>query len=153
MIKVNAERPDDLSWGSPFDANVLGNKISTIFNFDIPQWWAGKTCSLIFLFPTKDQLQTSNFNWEPTWGVAAFSELAKPATEATTYNNKGPAVHNFGEFNLSPGHSYVISTHKCPAGKRVGMEMAGHSRNGYQFNLSYFQDYNPAPIGLYLRAC
>lgn len=153
MVKVNAERPSDLSYGNPYTADVVGDKISTIFNFDIPQWWAGKTCSIVFLFPTQDQLQTSSYTFEPTWGTASFKELVNPATPGTTYHNMGPVAHEFGEFNISPGNSYVISSHPCPAGQRVGVEMSGCSKNGYPFNLSYFQDYNPAPIGLYIRAC
>jgi len=153
LVKVDAEHPNAVIRGNPNEAEVVDGKVSTIFNFDIPEWWKGKTCSLVFLFPAEDQLRSNWCKFEPTWGVADFSVLSKPADAATTFNNKGAVWEDFGEFNLVPGNSYVIKTHECPAGKTVGVEMSGRSKDGYGFDLSFFQDYNPAAIGLYVRAC
>jgi hypothetical protein len=154
MIKVNAHEPNAQSYGNPYFADISTEKgLSTIFDFDIPAWWAGKTCSLIFLFPTQDQLPTSSYTFKETWGTAKFTELEVPATQNTTFNSVGAVAKEFGEFNIAPGNGYVLGTHACPAGERVGIEMSGVEKNGYGFDLSYFQDYNLPPIGLYVRAC
>lgn len=152
-MRVDASRPREVCAGRPGEAQVTAGKVSTVFNFDIPAWWAGKTCSLVFLFPPADALRDAWFAFEPTWGVADFSVLARPADAATTFDNMPPVWEDFGEFSLFPGNAYVIKTHECPAGKSVGIEMSGRSKDGYGFDLSFFQNYSPVPIGLYIRAC
>jgi hypothetical protein len=43
----------------------------------------------------------------------------------------------------------MITSGDCAAGQTVSYEICG---NG-DFSLDHFQDYNPSPIGLYVRQC
>jgi len=153
LVKVDATRPHSVVGGAPYEARVHAGQVSTIFNFDIPAWWKGRACSLVFLFPAADQLREGWFAFENTWGVADFSALVGPADAGATFDSKPAVWEDLGEVNLFPGNAYVIKTHECPAGKSVGIEMSGRAKDGYGFDLSFFQDYSPAPIGLYVRAC
>jgi hypothetical protein len=114
--------------------------VSTIFNFDIPQSDAGKTCSLVFLFPKKEDLETSSYSFSGD-GKVQFGAVTSPATQQTTYNTAPAIGQNYGEFTISPGNSYVISTTECPAGQTVGFEMS----NAGSTELDFFEDYNPSP--------
>src|SRR5439155_10859759 len=57
----------NLDWTKPSTApgtsynGMVSPTVSSVFNFDIPQADSGKTCSLIFLFPTQSQLTTSSY--------------------------------------------------------------------------------------------
>lgn len=114
--------------------------MSTLLNFDIPPADSGKTCSLVFLFPERDQLETSYFNLFGS-GQIDFSMLDKPALPSTTYDNAPDVKEDYGVTTVDPGNSYTIATFDCPAGQAVGFEM--ESRAGT--DLSFFEDYNPAP--------
>jgi hypothetical protein len=122
--------------------------ISSIFNFDIPASDVGKTCSLVFLFPSQAQLTTSSFTFSGNGGID-FSLLKGVAT-ATTSSSNAPAVeYDFGVTKVAPGNSYSIETFPCPAGTAVSFELKASGDT----NLRYFQDYNPSPLGLYIRKC
>ncbi len=47
---------------------------------------------------------------------------------------------------MTPGLSAVVTGFACPAGHAVSYEISSGSGS----SLSYFQDYNPSPIGLYI---
>ncbi|KZZ98538.1 GPI anchored cell wall protein [Moelleriella libera RCEF 2490] len=122
--------------------------ISSVFNFDIPPADNGKTCSLIFLFPLQSQLETSSFTFSGD-GRIRFWKLDGPATEGTSWYNRPRRAIRYGTTTVSPGHSYTITSFPCPGGQRISFELC----NGGNTNLRYFQDLNPAPIGLYIRKC
>lgn len=105
---------------------------SSTFTFPIPSSWSDKTCSLVFTWPTKDKLQTSDY-WVSGEGSLVFSKDGQPLGEVK------PAV---------PG-KYVLWSGKCDAGMEV--KYKGESKGGV--DLRYFQDYNPEPIGLWVVAC
>ncbi|KAJ5174387.1 uncharacterized protein N7482_000264, partial [Penicillium canariense] len=115
--------------------------VSSIFNFDIPQADSGKTCSLVFLFPQKADLQTSSFTFSGD-GKIDFAKLSQPASSSTTFNNAPSVSADLGTITVSPGNSFVVSTFSCPAGQTVAFEM----KNAGSTNLEFFEDFNPAPI-------
>jgi hypothetical protein len=54
-----------------------------------------------------------------------------------------------GSFAVAPGNSYTVASGACAAGQRVSYELCATG----DYALNYFQDYNPSPIGLYIREC
>ncbi|KAL3473580.1 ubiquitin 3 binding protein But2 C-terminal domain-containing protein [Aspergillus californicus] len=146
IIPVDSSSPNTAA-GTQFNGSV-SDTVSTIFNFDIPQSDAGKTCSLVFLFPKQEDLETSAFTFSGD-GKVQFGALESPASESTTYNNAPAVSQDYGEFTISPGNSYSVSSFECPAGQAVGFEMTSSGST----NLEFFEDYNPSPLGLYITVC
>ncbi|KAF5856398.1 hypothetical protein ETB97_007448 [Aspergillus alliaceus] len=146
IIPVDSSSPDDAA-GTSFNGTI-SSTISTIFNFDIPSSDAGKTCSLVFLFPKKENLETSSYSFGGD-GQVDFVSLESAASESTTYNNAPGVKEDYGDITISPGNSYLISTFECPAGQAVSYEM----KNSGSTELNFFEDYNPSPLGLYITVC
>merc|ERR1711939_689002 len=76
IVPVSSENKDK-AYGTSYNGTISPS-VSSIFNFDLPYSYEGQTCSLVFLFPEQDQLETSAFT---------VNELSSPATEQTTYNS------------------------------------------------------------------
>ncbi|KAL4784826.1 ubiquitin 3 binding protein But2 C-terminal domain-containing protein [Aspergillus varians] len=146
IIPVDSSSPD-YAPGTSYNGSVTST-ISTIFNFDIPASDAGKTCSLVFLFPKQEDLETSAFSFSGD-GKVQFGALESPAQQDTSYNTAPAVAHDYGVFTVAPGNAYVISTVECPAGQSVGFEMT----NSGSTNLDFFEDWNPSPIGLFITVC
>ena len=147
IVSVDKSAPDTAQ-GNGYDAHFTP-KISSIFNFDIPPSYKGLTCSLIFFLPTREWLQTSNYTLSGSGGVNV-AQLQNPATAETAYNSVSAVTAEIGSVpEIQPGSSYQIASSECAAGTRVGYEVDATG----DLDLEYFQDYNPAPIGLYLIAC
>ncbi|KAJ5273166.1 hypothetical protein N7478_008291 [Penicillium angulare] len=138
IIPIDSSSPGTAS-GTSFNGKVTST-ISSIFNFDIPQSDSGKTCSLVFLFPEKADLETSSYTFSGD-GKVDVSELSGPASSSTTFNNAPSVSKDLGDITLSPGNSYVVSTFSCPAGKAIAFEM----KDAGSTSLDFFQDYNPSP--------
>ncbi|KAG8631446.1 hypothetical protein KVT40_000586 [Elsinoe batatas] len=102
-----------------------------------PLPWASKTCSLIFTWPTKDKLQTSDY-WVSGSGALSFAKA----------DGEGAGVE-LGRVQPAVEGRYVIWSGMCEAGKEV--RFRGSSVGGV--DLRWFQDYNPEPIGLWVVAC
>ncbi|KAI5203158.1 glycoside hydrolase [Aureobasidium subglaciale] len=147
IVPVDSTNPDK-AYGTQYNGTV-SPKISTIFNFDIPASYAGKTCSTVFLFPQLDQLETSSYSFNNQGGFT-ISVLNGVATESTTYANAPAVAKQIGSVAaLQRGSSHTLSQDACPGGQRVSFEVT--STGG--LDLEFFQDYNPSPLGLYVRAC
>ena len=146
IVPIDSSMPDAAEGTSYF--GTVSDTISSIFNFDIPPSDAGKTCSLIFLFPKQSDLETSSYTFSGD-GKIDVSKLKSPATAQTTYNNAPDVAQDLGTITIAPGNSYQVATFDCPAGQRVGYEISSAGST----DLHYFQDYNPAPIGLYITTC
>ncbi|KIE03889.1 GPI anchored cell wall protein, partial [Metarhizium majus ARSEF 297] len=146
IVSVDKSNPDKAA-GTSFFGEVTSS-ISSIFNFDIPAADAGKTCTLVFLFPRQDELTTSSFTFSGD-GKIDFSLLNSPATQGTTWNNQPGKKTDYGITTVAPGNSYTIASFPCPAGQAIGFEMSDCGNT----NFRYFQDYNPSPIGLYITKC
>ena len=147
IVPVDSSNPNK-AYGTQYNATI-SSKVSTIFNFDIPASYAGKTCSTVFLFPQLDQLETSSYSLNDKGGFT-IAVLNGVANESTTYSNAPAVAKQIGAVeSLKRGSSYTLSQDACPAGSRVSFEIT--STGGA--DLEYFQDYNPSPLGLYVRAC
>ncbi|CAD0087873.1 unnamed protein product [Aureobasidium vineae] len=146
IVPVDSKQPDK-AFGTQYNGTVAGS-VSSLFNFDIPSSDAGKTCSLVFLFPKQADLETSSFDFSGAGGID-FAMLKGPASSSTTYNNKPGVATDYGVTKVAPGNSYTIATFACPANSAIGFSLS--TSDGTM--LSYFQDYNPSPIGLYITVC
>lgn len=148
IVKVNSRKPD-MAYGTSYDAKMHG-AISTIYNFDIPQSYAGKTCNLIFLLPPKNKLVTSSYTYGGSGGID-FYRLQGPATQGTTYNNRPAVAQDYGTSDVHPNSKVSVAQFPCPAGQRIGFWGKSHGAQGSY--LAYFQDFNPPAIGAYITTC
>ncbi|OCK79853.1 hypothetical protein K432DRAFT_298929 [Lepidopterella palustris CBS 459.81] len=146
IVPVDSSQPSK-AFGTSYFGEISSTVCST-FNFDIPQSYSGATCSLVFLFPEQSQLVTSSFTLSGSGGID-FSKLSGPVSQSTSWSNCPAKESDYGTVNAQPGNSYVVWSGACPAGQTVAYELCGTG----SFSLNYFQDYNPSPIGLYMREC
>ncbi|KAJ5264853.1 hypothetical protein N7505_007646 [Penicillium chrysogenum] len=146
IIPVDSSSPDAAA-GTSFNGTV-SYTISSVFNFDIPSSDSDKTCSLVFLFPELQELETSSYSFIGD-GKIDFAKLSSAVSESTTFNNLPSVSQDLGDITVSPGNSYVVSTFSCPAGETVAYEM----KNSGSTDLNFFEDYNPSPLGLYITTC
>ncbi|KAL8917426.1 MAG: hypothetical protein Q9172_005865 [Xanthocarpia lactea] len=147
IVPVDKNQPD-VALGTSYNGRV-SSTVSSLYNFDLPSSLAGKFCSLVFLFPTRDQLRTSNYTLSGAGGLS-FERLDSPADSATTFNNQPEINGTVGAItDLQPGNSYVIGSGGCFAGFRVGYKVSAIG----SLDLDYFQNFDPSPIGLYIVSC
>ena len=146
IVPVDSSKPDNAP-GTSYNGTISSSK-TTLYNFDIPQSYESKTCSLVFLFPKQEDLETSAFTFSGD-GKIDFAKLQSPVQESTSYSNMPSVEKDYGVTTVSPGNSYTISTFSCPAGQTVAYEM----KNAGSTYLDFFEDYNPSPLGLYITTC
>jgi len=79
-----------------------------------------------------------------------ISQLKDAATQSTSYANAPAVSKELGEWTLTPGSALHIATGPCSeiAGKVATYKMSGTE----SYKLDFFQDYNPCPLGLYIKA-
>ncbi|OQE37977.1 hypothetical protein PENCOP_c009G00674 [Penicillium coprophilum] len=146
IIPVDSSSPETAA-GTSYNGTV-SSTVSSVFNFDIPSSDSGKTCSLVFLFPELQDLETSSYSFSGD-GKIDFSKLSSAVDESTTFKNLPSVSQDLGDITVSPGNSYVVSTFSCPAGEKVTYKM----ENSGSTDLNFFEDYNPSPLGLYITTC
>lgn len=145
IVPVNSESPGTAA-GTSYNGQV-SSSVSSIFNFDIPASYAGKTCNVIFSLPTADQLTTTSFTSTPAnGGTLDVSSLKSQASQGTTFANKPAVASDLGQINVTPGHAYTVASGPCAAGTTLSYEVS--SVHGYA--LEWFQDYNACALGLYI---
>jgi hypothetical protein len=127
---------------------MANGDVCTLFNFDIPQSYSGHGCSLIFLFPEQKDLETSSYTSSGSGGLE-FSKCETTASQNTSWSNKGTCTAVKTVEHVAPGNSYTVVSESCPAGQTVTFQMCATG----SLSLEYFQDYNPSPIGAYVREC
>ncbi|KAJ8064805.1 hypothetical protein OCU04_007115 [Sclerotinia nivalis] len=147
IVPVSSASPDTAYGTSYF--GVVNSTVSSLFNFDIPSSYASKTCSLVFLFPTQDMLETSSYTFSGS-GAIDFKQLSTTVTLNSTYNSIGSTETDLGSKTYTPGSWTVVDTFECPAGEAISYEMSTGDSNT---NLWWFEDYNPSPIGLFITTC
>jgi len=108
---------------------------------------AGKSCSTIFMLPLKSELETSDYTISGS-GMCTISKLDGPATQQSTWKDKPKAEAQVASVEMTPGHSWTVDSGICEEGP-LSYEVCG----GGDFELTWFQDYNPSPIGLFVRSC
>lgn len=147
IVPVDKNAPTKAG-GTSYNGTV-SSTVSSIFNFDILESEAGKTCTLVFLLPKQSDLKSSAFTLSGAGGIDA-TILKGIATEQTSYNTVPAAEKDFGTIaNVTPGNEYVVASNACPAGQTISIELKATG----SLALDYFQDYNPSPIGLYVTVC
>lgn len=146
IIPVDSQQSSK-AFGTSYNGKINSHTCS-IFNFDIPTSYSGKTCSVVFLFPKQKDLETSSFTVSGS-GTVDFTRLKGPASQQTTYANQPGTESHLASMSIAPGNSYAIASRACAAGQTVSYEICSQG----DFALDYFQDYNPSPIGLYVRSC
>jgi hypothetical protein len=146
IVPVDSNSPNNAA-GTSYNGKVNKSTCS-IFNFDIPTSYSGKQCTVVFLFPEQKDLETSSYTVSGT-GQCSFSKLSKPADQQTSYANQPSKESELAKMSVAPGNEYVVASGECAAGQTVSYEMCSEG----DFALEYFQDYNPSPIGLYVRQC
>lgn len=144
IVPVDKSKPD-MAHGTSYFGEI-STQMSSIFNFDIPPADKGKKCSLVFLLPRKETLETSDFTLSGS-GQLSFTWLKEVANKGTTYNNQPGKSKDLGSYTVSPGNKYEIAMFDCPAGQTIAFEMTSAGDTALRF----FQDYNPCPIGLYIK--
>ncbi|PPJ60617.1 hypothetical protein CBER1_03621 [Cercospora berteroae] len=149
LIIPVSSKESSKAFGTQYNATISSSK-STIFSFDIPANYSEKTCSVVFLFPKQEDLETSAFTFNGQ-GSINFSELSTGVTEQTSKDTAPSKKQDLGKVeNVQPGQEgHVISTGKCEAGKTIAVQ--AEAANGLE--LEFFQDWNPSPIGIYFTAC
>lgn len=144
VIKDQADSPQGTSYNG-----TISPTTSSIFNFDFPAALKGQTCSLVFLLPTQTQLTTSAYTLNGSGGLKV-ERLQEPATEQTTYSHQPDAEADIGgPDKIEPGSEYIINSGPCYYSDRKSYKVSSTGT----LDLDYFQDYNPAPIGLYVTVC
>jgi hypothetical protein len=146
IVPVDSQMPDT-AYGTSYNGKV-DSHICSIFNFDIPSSYSGKTCTVVFLFPEQKDLETSSYTVSGS-GQCTVSQLKSPASQQTTWSNQPAKDSDLWSGSFEPGNSYTISSGDCAAGQTVSYEICSSG----DYSLEYFQDYNPSPIGLYVREC
>jgi glucan endo-1,3-beta-D-glucosidase len=146
IVPVDSSSPNK-AYGTQYNA-TLSSTESTIFNFDIPSSYEGMTCSLLFLFPEKADLETTDFTFNGKGGITV-EQLDTVATESTTYASAGSGNTVGSETAVTPGNSYTIMSTSCPAGTAVSYEFS--ATGGLE--LEWFNDWNPSPLGVFVRVC
>ena len=138
IIPVDSSSPDTAP-GTSYNGTI-SSSLTTLYKFDVPQSYADKTCSLVFLFPKQEDLETSAFTFNGD-GKIDFASLESPVSEETSYSTMPGVKEDYGVTTVSPDNHYVISTFQCPAGEAVSYEM----KNAGSTYLDFFEDYNPSP--------
>lgn len=145
-MPVNSQAPDQ-SYGTSYNAYANGQN-STVFNFDIPQSDEGKTCSLVFLFPKKEDLETTDYTFNGQ-GSLSFAQLSSAADQQTTYNSCPSTQQQLGSVTPQAGNSYVVQSGPCAAGTTETVQMTASGG----LELEFFEDWNPSPLGLFITTC
>jgi hypothetical protein len=146
IVPVDSEHPDK-SYGTSYNGKV-DSHTCTIFNFDIPASMAGKKCSTMFMLPKKEDLETSDYTMSGH-GKCTVSKLKGNANEQTTYHNMPAKSGDVASMEMSPGNTYPVESGDCEAGQTVSYMICSSG----DLSMDFFQDYNPSPIGMYVRQC
>ncbi|KAI0973671.1 ubiquitin 3 binding protein But2 C-terminal domain-containing protein [Xylaria arbuscula] len=148
IIPVDSSSPSSAP-GTSYYGQVT-DTLSSVFNFDIPQSYAGKTCTAVFYLPSQSQLETSSVSLSGS-GSVEFSRLSSSVSAGTSYANLAGTAQSYGQQTLALGKAYTLSSFACPAGQSIAFKISA-AQGDSSTNLRYFQDYNPCPIGLYITA-
>jgi hypothetical protein len=148
IIPISASNPTT-PYANTLVPYITAGDFSNIFNFDIPQERIGQMCTFEFLFPAHTQLNTSFFQLAgPGTFIFSLSPLGMGAVEGnTTFDNQPLPAYSHGyprTISMEPGNAYTLGATICVPG-RISVTMASPGSN-----LTWFQDYNPCAIGLYI---
>ncbi|KAK5630242.1 hypothetical protein RRF57_005957 [Xylaria bambusicola] len=121
IIPVDSSSPDSAPGTSYF--GEVSPTISSAYNFDIPQSYAGKTCTVVFYFPQQSQLETSSYTFSGS-GDVECAKLSGPVKADTSYANLPAVAQSYGTQTVAPGNAYTITNFECPAGEAVALKLS-----------------------------
>ncbi|KAI1487414.1 ubiquitin 3 binding protein But2 C-terminal domain-containing protein [Biscogniauxia mediterranea] len=157
IIPIDSSQPDTCLGPTPFVE--VSATVSTVFRFDIPASYGGRTCTAVFLWPEREQVSSSSYNFT---GVSAigFARLEggeEVSAEATTFNSlpEGLAQTSDLYYAMAPrNNAYALASFECPAGAAVAFVMSSleAAAAAGETSFRYRQDPNPCPLGLYITA-
>ncbi|KAL9050148.1 MAG: hypothetical protein Q9162_006819 [Coniocarpon cinnabarinum] len=125
IVPVDKNQPNT-ALGTSYNG-TFSSTVSSLFNFDVPPADADKTCTLVFLMPDQEDLQTSSYELSGSGGIDVQG-LVSPATQGTTYANAPAVSGDVGSVpSLAPGNSYTISSSPCASGQTIGWRGGGTS--------------------------
>lgn len=142
---------------------TIADKSMAVFNFDIPSSYANMTCDLVWALPNQDQLVYSSYDEHPIPSPTAESGANVPPNDITAFlleepaglsmtPDTFPAIVGGGPLAVFAAHGLTtIMSGPCAAGETVGYAM-WVAYPGYNYSLTYFQNYAPCAIGLYITA-
>ena len=105
---------------------------NTSITFDIPASDAGKNCDTYFALPAKADLETSDYTLSLADGVKVGVEMT--------------GVGKVADFIPAVNQKFGIYSSKCPAGQQIKYNMFAEGG----LSLSWFNDYNPCPLGMFV---
>lgn len=157
QLLVPIDRANPAKAYMPSTYGQVSANVSTVFNFDIPWSWAGKSCKVFFSLPTLDQLGDGlvYFRLGGT-GAMKFARVAPPASPDTTFQDvfgptPGASRVEFAEATLVPGTVYVFDSFACLAGHTISYLMT--EPEGQDTSLVYTQQTPPPHLGFFIAAC
>ncbi|CCG80654.1 Putative uncharacterized protein [Taphrina deformans PYCC 5710] len=147
ITPVSSKYPNTV-YGPQYFPSIGGGN-STIFTFD---YQTAGTCTLEFKFPTMAQIValkgTTSYTISSSAIAVTLYQLASVASPNADYANK-PARGAAYSATLVPGQNSTITSFSCPVGTSVSYELVATDAN----SLSWFEDYNPPPLGLLALMC
>lgn len=157
LIVPTSPKNPDTSYGSSHIV-YISSDATTLFNFDIPPSYAGRTCALMFLFPFYDELDPaagefyySGLEQEVlSRGGFDFAQLSSTIGVAETYKSTAAVSVEYGMIPVLPGTKNLITKFPCPAGKAVIFKVGSVKGAELDF-MQYFG--KTAAIGLYIVPC
>lgn len=150
IVPINSSAPS-AAYGTQYNG-TLSSTTCTTYNFDIPtNYSSSATCTLEFLFPHQEDLETSAFEFSAGSddGSVEFSRLSAPVDQTTAWDSVPDVQSVYGSWAVRPGNGYVLASGACTPGQTFAVKAC--SEGGLELN--YFQDWNPSPIGLFVRRC
>ncbi|KAK8016578.1 hypothetical protein PG993_014767 [Apiospora rasikravindrae] len=148
ITQISATQPDR-AFGPSLHGKFTPNDVSSLFSFDIPADRANANCSLVFLFPRKEQLKTSSYvyNGPGTFVFTGYDPGYCP-DGSTTFNKQPPSTMfpPFAPLHMEPGFAYTIDVGPCSfsAGKCV----SGKTSTPDTY-FEFFQNSDECPIGVF----
>ncbi|KAF1987079.1 hypothetical protein K402DRAFT_420709 [Aulographum hederae CBS 113979] len=144
----------DKCFGPSYSPMVSPGDMCTIFNLEIPEKYAHSICTLKFFFPEQWQLDTSSFSFEGMGNFDFHGYTGYNAQPGVTWNSRppnGPPEYDPPPANVVPGGVYTLHSGSCLVKKGMGALKVGGVLCSSDTNVTWFQDYNPCPIGIFIQ--
>lgn len=147
ITPVSSTSPQTV-YGPQYFGSVGGGN-STIMTFD---YETAGTCTLEFKFPSMAQIEalngTTSYQISGSSIAVTLYQLASVASPTSDYASI-PARTSAYSTVLTPGTNSTLASFACPVGTSVSYELVATDAN----TLSWFEDYNPPPLGLLALMC
>jgi hypothetical protein len=151
MVPVSKNLPN-VKFGSTQTPIMTAGDFCTIFNLELDQRAVGKTCNLVFDFPS--HLQTFSPYIFLGGGHFTFTGYAigVGATLDSTYKNQpapGPSPPNPPP-QLLPGHSYIVNSAPCGVPPGIPPVTVSGLLCSSDSDLMFYQSSSTCPIGFFV---